>query len=83
MGEILVKDDEDGNAVDIPVNIVDAAWRSKEDYLRAHYELLREDAIAPLRDAVAVVQASPEMHDSKGACIYEKVIKLPYVLTIS
>ena len=73
-------DEDDGNAVDVPVNRVDRPWKSKEDYLRTHYELLREDAIAPLRDAVAAVQASPEMKDNKGVCIYEKVAKSSCVL---
>lgn len=88
-GEILAKedgdneDDEDGNAVDIPVNMIDAPWGSKENYLRTHYELLREDAIAPLRDAVAAVQESPEMQDGKVACIYEKVAKSACVLPIN
>ena len=72
--EILGNDeDEDDDGVDIPVNRIDGPWDSKVDYLRAHYELLREDAVAPLRDAVAAVKEAPEMQDSGGVCLYDKV----------
>ncbi|KAI9793563.1 MAG: hypothetical protein M1816_007996 [Peltula sp. TS41687] len=73
--------DEDANAVEIPVNRIDAPWGNKQDYLRTHYELLREDAIAPLRDAVAAVQAFPHMKDNKGACVYEKVYIIGYTFS--
>ncbi|KAK6430439.1 hypothetical protein LTR95_013407 [Oleoguttula sp. CCFEE 5521] len=36
------------------------AWDSKEAYLSAHYELLREDAVRPLRDAVAAFRENPD-----------------------
>lgn len=47
-----------------------------EAYLSAHYELLREDAVKPLRDAVGVVRANPSADENAlpGAIgIYEKV----------
>jgi helicase required for RNAi-mediated heterochromatin assembly 1 len=34
-------------------------YDDKEDYLRTEYELLREDAIRPLRDAVQEIRADP------------------------
>ena len=36
----------------VPRNITEGAWDSKEEYLSSHYELLREDAVFPLRVAV-------------------------------
>ena len=80
--ELLGKndDEEDGDKGDgddeleVPVNVIQGPWPSKEDYLSAHYELLREDAVAPLRDAVAEVKAVPNMMDSQGICIYENVM---------
>lgn len=47
-----------------------------EAYLGAHYELLREDAVKPLRDAVGVVRAMPFADENalNGAVgIYDKV----------
>lgn len=58
-------------------NKIDGPWRDKEYYLRSHYELLREDAVAPLRDVVQEFHQKPNMmeRDSKEhAAIYEKVI---------
>lgn len=69
------------DAVEIPVNTINAPWASKANYLRAHYELLREDAVAPLRDAVAAVKALPAMQDNDVVCIYEKVRGIPSCLT--
>ncbi|KAE8377198.1 P-loop containing nucleoside triphosphate hydrolase protein [Aspergillus bertholletiae] len=59
--------------VDLLPNGIDGPWSSKNEYLKAHYELLREDAVAPLRDAVAYVREYPEMQDTKLMSIYEKV----------
>ncbi|KAI9832987.1 MAG: hypothetical protein M1826_000766 [Phylliscum demangeonii] len=74
-------DDSGQDAIDIPVNIIHGPWASRADYLRAHYELLREDAIAPLRDAVAAVRETPEMEDGKAASIYDKVRILGYTFS--
>ncbi|KAL5343497.1 P-loop containing nucleoside triphosphate hydrolase protein [Aspergillus crustosus] len=67
--EILGTDDE---FVDLMPNQISGPWESKEAYLKSHYELLREDAVAPLRDAVAVFRSNPDMNDDKIS-IYEKV----------
>ncbi|KAL4763795.1 putative DEAD box helicase involved in nonsense mediated decay [Aspergillus foveolatus] len=45
----------------------------KDAYLKAHYELLREDAVAPLRDAVAIFRSDPDMSDDIYLAVYEKV----------
>lgn len=65
--------DNDDDSIHLAPNVVCGPWRSKEAYLRTHYELLREDAVAPLRDAVAYVREDPQMMDSGSASIYEKV----------
>lgn len=71
LGTDLPEDDED--CVELMPNHISGPWPSKSSYLRAHYELLREDAVAPLRDAVAFVRDEPSMMDSKEVSIYEKV----------
>ena len=63
----------DDKAILIPANKVDRKWKSKEKYLRTHYELLREDSIAPIREAVDAVRKSPGMLDNKDLAVYEKV----------
>lgn len=73
--EILGTDlpEEDADCVELMPNRISGPWPSKDSYLRAHYELLREDAVAPLRDAVAYVRDNPRMRDSQTVSIYEKV----------
>ena len=63
-------------AIEVPVNRVHAPWESKENYLESHYQLLREDAISPLRNAVAEVRETPGMSEKtsvEDAAIYNKV----------
>lgn len=50
-------------------NKIDGPWSSKEAYLRAHYELLREDTICPLRQAVDELVSDPGLLESDS---YEK-----------
>jgi hypothetical protein len=60
-------------------NKIVGPWRSKEEYLRSHYELLREDAVAPLRDAVQEFHAKPNMMEKDSiehAGIYEQVSRI-------
>ena len=54
-------------------NKIFGPWSSTEEYLKTHYNLIREDAVAPLRDAVAFVREDPSIMDTKDAFIYEKV----------
>ena len=44
---------------EVPANKIDGPWKDKEDYLQSHYELLRENAVAPLREAVEEYHARP------------------------
>ncbi|KAL3473877.1 P-loop containing nucleoside triphosphate hydrolase protein [Aspergillus californicus] len=68
--EIFGADEE---FVDLEPNKLKGPWESKEAYLKAHYELLREDSVAPLRDAVAFFKNDPDMRDHKKVSVYEKV----------
>lgn len=74
-----IQGDEDAGReaeFEVPVNRVHAPWESKGNYLESHYQLLREDAISPLRQAVAEVRESPYMHEKNSeedAAIYNKV----------
>ena len=75
----ITSDDGNGtgeNEIGLTVNNIDTPWDSKEQYLEAHYELVREDAVAPLRDAVAEVKNEPnliEQDSTNSAAIYENV----------
>lgn len=75
LGTDLPEDEED--CVQLMPNHIEGPWPSRNSYLRAHYELLREDSIAPLRDAVAYVRDEPKMMDSKEVSIYDMVCFLP------
>jgi helicase required for RNAi-mediated heterochromatin assembly 1 len=64
----------DGNdIIHLIPNQVTTPWPSTKIYLKAHYELLREDAVSPLRDAVAYARENRHLMDSSTAAIYENV----------
>lgn len=67
---------EHSTTLELTENTVVGPYISKEDYLESHYRLLREDAVAPLRDVVSEVQYFPQLLEKdsdNGAYIYEKV----------
>lgn len=70
LNEVLIPD---GESVVLPRNRIDQPWNKKERYLKAHYKLLREDAIAPLREAVARFRQDPLRMDDNDTRIYEEV----------
>ncbi|KAF3919591.1 hypothetical protein ABW20_dc0103356 [Dactylellina cionopaga] len=57
--------------VELPCNEVGYPWDSVDEYLGAHYELLREDSFSPLRDAVGRFRAEPQMDDENDVAVYE------------
>lgn len=57
----------------LPKNIIDGPWPSKEAYISAHYRILREDAIAPLRESVRYFAKHPRMNDDRDTCVYTHV----------
>ena len=72
----LDENDDIEEDIQIPINKVHVPWTSKEEYLRDHYQLLREDAISPLRNAVAEVRKSPYINEKdsiEDTAIYTKV----------
>lgn len=78
--EIIGAESSDDDCVELTPNNVTGPWLSKDLYLKSHYELLREDAVAPLRDAVAYVREDPQMMDSQTVAIYDKVLSCPSFL---
>lgn len=74
------EDDE----VEVSINEVSKPWPSREEYLEAHYGLLREEAVAPLRNVVSELLAEPQIEEKvsqENAAIYEKVYILGYRFT--
>ena len=68
---------EHGTALELAENTVVGPYLSKQEYLETHYRLLREDAVAPLRDVVSEIQVYPQIMEKdsdNGAYIYEKVL---------
>ncbi|KAF5877161.1 putative dead box helicase protein [Botrytis fragariae] len=57
----------------LPHNNIDGAWGSKEEYLGFHYQILREDAVAPLRQSVAEFKRNSNMSDTQDTSIYTDV----------
>ncbi|QSZ36966.1 hypothetical protein DSL72_009058 [Monilinia vaccinii-corymbosi] len=57
----------------LPHNNIDGAWDSKEQYLGFHYRILREDAVAPLRQSVAEFKRNDEMSDTHDTSVYTDV----------
>jgi helicase required for RNAi-mediated heterochromatin assembly 1 len=57
----------------LPINIIAGPWENVESYVRSHYKLLREDAIAPLRKAVALFKKQPAISDNDDVSIYTHV----------
>lgn len=61
------------DSVDVPCNVIDDSYDSVEEYLSTHYELLREDAVAGLRDAIAYIRLDPDSDDTQKIAVYENV----------
>lgn len=59
----------------LPHNTIDGSWSSKEEYLGFHYRILREDAVAPLRQSVAAFKKNHDMRDTQDTSIYTDVWK--------
>lgn len=57
----------------LPHNNIDRPWDSKEEYLGFHYRILREDAVAPLRQSVAEFKRNSDMGDGQDTAIYTDV----------
>jgi hypothetical protein len=65
--------DDEEEPVELSENRMNRPWPNRKKYLETHYELLREDAISPLRDAVHRFKSTPDMFDDNQVAVYEKV----------
>lgn len=73
-----INDPNDEYEIDLPVNKVAGQWADRQEYLKSHYLLLREDAVSSLRNAVSEVRNEPhimEQDSQEDAAIYEKVYR--------
>jgi helicase required for RNAi-mediated heterochromatin assembly 1 len=56
---------------------IEGAYEDNEDYLRTKYELLREDAVRPLREAIDEIRADPfkdeAEYNNRSIGIYDPV----------
>lgn len=71
-----INDPNDEYEIELPVNKVAGQWVDRQEYLKSHHLLLREDAVSPLRNAVSEVRNEPhvmEQDSQEEAAIYEKV----------
>jgi helicase required for RNAi-mediated heterochromatin assembly 1 len=64
--------DDEEEPVRLAENRLDRPWPNRKKYLETHYELLREDAISPLRDAVTQFRSTPDMSDDSKIAVYDK-----------
>lgn len=68
---------ENSNTPSLQPNIIDGPWQDKEEYLSSHFELLRENATRPLREATHLVQQMPYAEESdflgKNIGLYQNV----------
>lgn len=71
-----IDDESEQSEVELEPNIIAGPWPDTTTYLRAHYQLLREDIVAPLRDAAAFMQDDPSRNeeDRVDLQIYDKVL---------
>ena len=63
----------------LPINIIDGPWGSKNEYIGAHYQILREDSIAALRRSVSYVREHPDAMESDDTFMYTNVSSLQEV----
>jgi helicase required for RNAi-mediated heterochromatin assembly 1 len=70
--DLLQQDD----TTNLPVNITDGPWNSIGEYVGSHYQLLREDAVGPLRHALSIYRSTPSMGDTEDVAIYTHVNQL-------
>lgn len=66
---------------EIPQNVVNCPWKSTKEYIAAHYKILREDAIASLRNVVQTFKRKPNMLEEDQINIYTEVTITGWFLT--
>lgn len=71
--DALTHDSNDPAWSSLPEIIVQGPLESKEAHIRAQYQLLRYDAIYPLRAAVHEYKTCPGTNDTHGTLVYTNV----------
>jgi helicase required for RNAi-mediated heterochromatin assembly 1 len=75
--EAWVPRDRIDGAIILNGNKIKGSWNSQEEYLRTHYELFREEAVRPLREAVNFLQQCPDYQEhnngGKNLGVYDRV----------
>lgn len=64
LDEPLERKSQSAAAPEIPQNLIKGCWSSKEEYLRTHYELLREDLLKRLKGVVAELRGAPDLAET-------------------
>jgi helicase required for RNAi-mediated heterochromatin assembly 1 len=57
----------------LPDNLINGPWESKEAYISAQYKLLRHDAMYPLQESIRSFKANPGAADLPTTSIYTHV----------
>ncbi|KFY01793.1 hypothetical protein O988_02518 [Pseudogymnoascus sp. VKM F-3808] len=65
----------------LPENVMEGSWGSKEAYIGAQYQLLRYDAIYPLRESILSYKENPGISDLPTTSIYTNVFIVGYTFT--
>lgn len=61
----------------LATNIVEGPWPSKKAYLKSHFEILREDAVASLRESAVKFRTDPSIADDRDTRVYTNVSPRP------
>jgi helicase required for RNAi-mediated heterochromatin assembly 1 len=79
--EILDYDEQEALPEGLRLNKMEGPYNSKEEYLGTQYDLLREDSLRPLREAVAQVRASPYLDEAEYNAGYSIGLYEPVYIT--
>jgi hypothetical protein len=60
-------------AVELVANKIVGKWSSKDEYIGAHYNLLREDVIGPFKEAIEHFRNRVPNKENETFCAYDKV----------
>ncbi|KAJ5908508.1 hypothetical protein N7495_001190 [Penicillium taxi] len=67
--------------ITLPFNKNTGKWQSADIYLGTYFNLIREEAVSPLREAVVEVRKNPKTLDTSEFWVYEKVYLTQVVLS--
>ncbi|OCT50332.1 Helicase required for RNAi-mediated heterochromatin assembly 1 [Cladophialophora carrionii] len=61
------------DSADLLPNKIDGPYKTKDRYLKTHYELVREDAVGCFRDAIHDFRKDPSTGDTHKFSVYDQV----------